>query len=33
VFTIHHKVLAQAAAEMGKRLEAEEKQATPTVVA
>lgn len=41
LFTIHHRVLAQAAAEMGSRLEAEEQQAqqqqrhtaTPTAVA
>jgi hypothetical protein len=35
LFTIHHRVLAQAAAEMGTRLEAEEQQAsaTPTAVA
>lgn len=32
LFTIHHRVLAQAAAEVGSRLEAEE-QATPSVVA
>ncbi len=32
LFTIHHRVLAQAAAEMGNRLEAEE-QAAPTAVA
>jgi DNA-binding NarL/FixJ family response regulator len=33
LFTIHHRVLAQAAAEMGSRLEAEEQQAAPTAVA
>ena len=33
LFTIHHRVLAQAAAEMGNRLEAEEQQAAPTAVA
>ena len=33
MFTIHHKVLAQAAAEMGKRLEAEEHQAAQIAVA
>ncbi len=33
LFTIHHRVLAQAAAEMGTRLEAEEQQAAPTAVA
>lgn len=32
LFTIHHRVLAQAAAEVGSKLEAEE-QATPTAVA
>jgi DNA-binding NarL/FixJ family response regulator len=32
LFTIHHRVLAQAAAEMGSRLDAEE-QTTPTAVA
>jgi DNA-binding NarL/FixJ family response regulator len=32
LFTIHHRVLAQAAAEMGSKLEAEE-QAAPTAVA
>ncbi len=33
LFTIHHRVLAQAAAEMGSRLDAEEQQAAPTAVA
>jgi DNA-binding NarL/FixJ family response regulator len=33
LFTIHHRVLAQAAAEMGSKLEAEEQQAAPTAVA
>ena len=33
LFTIHHRVLAQAAEEMGNRLEAEEQKAAPTVVA
>ena len=33
LFTIHHRVLAQAAAEMGSRLEAEEQQAAPAAVA
>jgi len=33
LFTIHHRVLAQAAAEMGSKLEAEEQQAAPTTVA
>jgi DNA-binding NarL/FixJ family response regulator len=33
LFTIHHRVLAQAAAEMGNRLEAEEQQTAPTAVA
>jgi DNA-binding NarL/FixJ family response regulator len=33
LFTIHHRALAQAAAEMGERLEAEEQQAMPTPVA
>jgi DNA-binding NarL/FixJ family response regulator len=34
LFTIHHRVLAQAAAEVGSRLEAEEqRQAAPTAVA
>jgi DNA-binding NarL/FixJ family response regulator len=34
LFTIHHRVLAQAAADMGSRLEAEEQQqATPAAVA
>jgi len=34
LFTIHHRVLAQAAAEMGNKLEAEEQaQAAPTAVA
>jgi DNA-binding NarL/FixJ family response regulator len=33
LFTIHHRVLAQAAAEMGNRLEAEEQQAAPAAVA
>jgi DNA-binding NarL/FixJ family response regulator len=33
LFTIHHRVLAQAAAEMGSRLEAEEQHAAPTAVA
>jgi len=34
LFTIHHRVLAQAAAEMGSRLEAEEQQqAAPIAVA
>ena len=32
LFTIHHRVLAQAAAEVGSKLEAEE-QASPTAVA
>jgi hypothetical protein len=32
LFTIHHRVLAQAAAEVGSKLEAEE-QAIPTAVA
>ena len=33
LFTIHHRVLAQAAAEVGSRLEAEEMAAAPTAVA
>jgi DNA-binding NarL/FixJ family response regulator len=33
LFTIHHRVLAQAAAEVGSKLEAEEQQAAPTAVA
>jgi len=33
LFTIHHRVLAQAAAEVGSRLEAEEQQAVPSAVA
>jgi DNA-binding NarL/FixJ family response regulator len=33
LFTIHHRVLAQAAAEVGSRLEAEEQQAAPSAVA
>jgi DNA-binding NarL/FixJ family response regulator len=33
LFTIHHRVLAQAAAEMGSKLEAEEQQAAPIAVA
>lgn len=33
LFTVHHPVLAQAAAEMGKRLEAEEQQAAQIAVA
>jgi DNA-binding NarL/FixJ family response regulator len=33
LFTIHHRVLAQAAAEMGSKLDAEEQQAAPTAVA
>ena len=33
LFTIHHRVLAQAAAEVGSRLEAEEMAAVPTAVA
>jgi DNA-binding NarL/FixJ family response regulator len=33
LFTIHHRVLAQAAAEMGTRLEVEEQQAAPPAVA
>jgi len=33
LFTIHHRVLAQAAAEVGSRLEAEEMAALPTAVA
>jgi DNA-binding NarL/FixJ family response regulator len=31
LFTIHHRVLAQAAAEMGSRLDAEEQAAPPQV--
>jgi DNA-binding NarL/FixJ family response regulator len=31
LFTIHHRVLAQAAAEMGTRLEVEEQAAPPAV--
>ena len=31
LFTIHHRVLAQAAAEMGSRLDAEEQAAPPAV--
>jgi hypothetical protein len=33
LFTIHHRVLAQAAAEMGSRLEVEEQQTAPPAVA
>jgi DNA-binding NarL/FixJ family response regulator len=33
LFTIHHRVLAAAAAEVGSRLEAEEQQASPSAVA
>jgi DNA-binding NarL/FixJ family response regulator len=33
LFTIHHRVLAQAAAEVGSKLDAEEQQAAPTAVA
>ena len=33
LFTIHHRVLAQMAAEMGSKLEAEERQALPTAAA
>jgi hypothetical protein len=33
LFTIHHRVLAQAAEEMGNRLEAEEQQAVQSAVA
>jgi DNA-binding NarL/FixJ family response regulator len=33
LFTIHHRVLAAAAAEVGSKLEAEEQQATPIAVA
>jgi DNA-binding NarL/FixJ family response regulator len=33
LFTLHHRVLAEMAAEMGRKLEAEEEQATPTVAA
>ena len=33
LFTIHHRVLAQAAAEVGSKLEAEEQSAAPTAVA
>src|SRR5438477_9177063 len=33
LFTIHHRVLAAAAAEVGSKLEAEEQQAAPTAVA
>ncbi len=33
LFTIHHRVLAKAAAEMASKLEAEEQSAAPTVVA
>jgi DNA-binding NarL/FixJ family response regulator len=33
LFTIHHRVLAQAAAEVGSKLEAEEQQAAPPAVA
>jgi DNA-binding NarL/FixJ family response regulator len=33
LFTIHHRVLAQAAAEMGTRLDAEEQRAAPPAVA
>ncbi len=33
LFTIHHRVLARAAEEMGNRLEAEEQQAAPTAEA
>jgi hypothetical protein len=33
LFTIHHRVLAQAAAEMGNKLKAEEQQAARTAVA
>jgi DNA-binding NarL/FixJ family response regulator len=33
LFTIHHRVLAQAAAEVGSKLEQEEQQALPTAVA
>jgi len=33
LFTIHHRVLAQAAAEVGSKLDAEEQQAVPTAVA
>jgi DNA-binding NarL/FixJ family response regulator len=33
LFTIHHRVLAQAAAEMGSKLEAEEQAVPPTAVA
>jgi len=33
LFTIHHRVLNQAAAEMGSKLDAEEQQAAPTAVA
>jgi len=33
LFTIHHRVLAHAAAETGDRLEAEEQQTAPTAVA
>jgi len=32
LFTIHHRVLAQAAAEMGSRLEAEEQQSIPATI-
>jgi DNA-binding NarL/FixJ family response regulator len=33
LFTIHHRVLAQAAAEVGSKLEAEELAASPSAVA
>jgi DNA-binding NarL/FixJ family response regulator len=33
LFTVHHRVLAQAAAEMGNKLEADEQQAAQTAVA
>ena len=33
LFTIHHRVLAQAAGEMGRKLEAEELEAAPTAMA
>ena len=33
LFTIHHRVLAQAAAEVGSKLEVEERAAAPSAVA
>jgi hypothetical protein len=33
LFTLHHRVLAKMAADMGSKLEAEEQQASPSAVA